>query len=57
MRRMSNPVVTAYGIASLAAVVCAVDKGVGADLFREALADLNSLPDIIFLDADRRRVI
>jgi hypothetical protein len=44
MRRMVNHVVTTYGIASLAAVVCPVDQPRAADMFREAVAGLNSLP-------------
>lgn len=53
MRRMTNPVVTAYGIASLAALICPADKGVGSDLFHEALTDLNNLPGNVFQDSRR----
>lgn len=50
MRRMTNPVVTTYGIASLAAIACQFDEPLGSGMFREALADLNDLPDGIFHD-------
>jgi hypothetical protein len=53
LRRMTNQVVTAYGIASLAALVCPVDKGVGSGLFHEALADLNGIPENIFQDSTK----
>jgi hypothetical protein len=51
MRRMTNPVVTAYGIASLGAIVCPADQSLGADLFEEAVADLNAIPDSVFHDS------
>lgn len=53
MRRMTNRAVTAYGIASLGAITCPVDKGLGADLFREAVVDLNNVPDAIFRDSKK----
>lgn len=48
IRRMTNPVLTTYGVASLAAIVCPFDTGLGSDFFREAVADLNNIPDDIF---------
>ncbi len=50
---MTNPVVTTYGIASLAAILCTADKSIGAGLFREAIADLNNVPDDIFRDSGK----
>jgi hypothetical protein len=45
MRRMTNQVTSTYGIASLAAVMCPADQSIAADMFREAVAGLNALPD------------
>jgi hypothetical protein len=53
MRRMTNPVAVTYGIASLAAILCPVDKPLGADLFREAVSDLNNTPDDMFRDSGK----
>ena len=43
LRRLKDRVVTTYGIASLAGIVCAVDQPRGAVMYREAIADLDSL--------------
>jgi hypothetical protein len=53
MRRLTNRVVTTYGIASLATVACPVDKELASDLFREAVEDLNSVPDATFHDSKK----
>lgn len=53
MRRMTNPVVTAYGIASLGAIACPADQALGSELFHEALADLNAIPDGAFHDSPK----
>lgn len=53
IRRLTNRVVTTYGIASLATVACPVDKELGSDLFREAVEDLNSVPDATFHDSKK----
>jgi hypothetical protein len=51
MRRMTNHVVSTYGIASLAAVVCPVDQSLASEMFREAVAGLNTLPGDPFHDS------
>jgi len=53
IRRMTNAVVIGYGIASLGAIACPFDKSLGADLFREAVADLNNVPDGMFHDSPK----
>ena len=53
MRRLTNRVVTTYGIASLATVACPFDKDLASDLFREAVDDLNSVPDATFHDSKK----
>ena len=53
LRRMTNHVVSTYGIASLGAVVCPADQPLAADLFREAVASLNNLADDAFHDAPK----
>ena len=54
MRRMTNPVLTTYGIASLAAIACPFDQGLGSDMFREAVDGLNNIPDGVFHDPDSK---
>jgi len=51
IRRLTSRVVTTYGIASLADIACPLDRSLGSDLFREAVTDLNSVPDASFHDS------
>ncbi len=53
MRRMTNHVTSTYGIAWLAAVMCPADQSIAADMFREAVAGLNALPDASFHDSQK----
>ena len=54
MRRMTNHVVTTFGIASLGAIACQYDPALGSDMFREALAGLNNMPDGILADPSEK---
>ncbi|MGD0498666.1 MAG: hypothetical protein ABSC23_09555 [Bryobacteraceae bacterium] len=45
---MQDPVVSLYGRARLAALVCQLDKAAGSKMFREAWTDLKSLSDDAF---------
>ena len=53
LRRLTDHVVTTYGLASLGAITCPVDKALAADMFREAVADLNNIPTGGFLDSKK----
>ncbi len=48
IQRMTNPVVVAYTMGSLASLVCAHDKIAGSALFSDALRSLDNLPESAF---------
>jgi len=50
-REMHNPVIRAHAVGRVAALVCNQDQGAGTTLFREALADVDLLPDDAFSDS------
>ena len=50
MAQMTNPVVRVHGTASLAALVCAEDRGEGSSLFRDAITGLHGLSSGVFTE-------
>jgi hypothetical protein len=48
MQQMTNRVTQVHGIASLAILVCAEDRGEGSSLFRQAITSLHGIPQSNF---------
>src|SRR6185369_10977682 len=44
MQQMTNRVTQVHGVASLAILVCAEDRGEGSSLFRQAITSLHGIP-------------
>jgi len=53
-RTLHDPVVATYAIGQLAQTVCAIDRGAGADLFRDSLERLRTLGPGAFVSARHR---
>lgn len=53
LRRLTDHVVTTYGLASLGGITCPLDRSLGADMFREAVEDLNNLPTGSFMESKK----
>jgi hypothetical protein len=53
LRRLNDHILTTYGIASLGAIVCPMDRSLGAVMYREAIKDLNTNPYSGFLDSKK----